>query len=276
MTKPKKPTFPLEFPDVFRSYINQLEKYVETIEEKKYAPTLAMKQENNRLKKIITAYRMGIDVPEISEKKLVLPRPKIKILRPLEFVIKQETFDLLSFDSFFSKKLKASHIRDLHRMLKMTKMFLSAENTYDYNSTILMLYACPLEYFTREGMRNVLAHNASENKADRTLNILIKSGYIAFNYDYRVRRKLFFMTTKGREAIDKFFKAFKEYEFNIDFYEPNFRWAFSKAEGPQREKYSFARQYKHLYGKPFQAEFERTKSIDGYRRERAKTESTES
>jgi hypothetical protein len=276
LIKPRRPTFPLEFPDVFREYINKLDKYVEAVEQKKYEPTILMKKENEKLKKIIKLNRMGINVPEGKENRLHIPKPQIKILRPLDFVIKQETFDLLSFDSFFSKKLKIVHVRDLHRMLKMAKMFMSPGNKYDYPSTILMLYALSLEYFTRDGVRALLAHCVSENKSDRILSFLVKNEYIAYNYDYRVKRKLFFITTKGKEATTNFFKAYKEYELNINFYEPNFRWAFSKAEGPKREKYTFARQYKHLYGKPFQAQFERTKSVNSYHRERASTESSES
>lgn len=292
MKVPTRPRLPLDLPEGVLRYICDLEDIAVQKKskelEKKYTK---LANNNSRYRNRISALVLSNTgyVNEIRELRAEVkslsgevsrkqPSSIDYVLKPTDFFIKQTTYDLLKFDVFESRILKPRNIRDLHMTIKCAKFFLNEDCKYDLVTVMILLFAWPLEQFKVADLIDLTSDVVGAEGCRKRIRKLERYKYIDYNIIKKVdigKDRFYYITDKGRAAVDEFLKDYRQVKININFYERNFRRAYYKAEKPSREKLGFAKQYRVIYGESFQSEFARAKSIDSYSRKRKRTQPSE-
>lgn len=297
MEIPERPQLPDGLPDDLIKYITDLEELVELktvyIKHKGALDAIANNIKYRNLNRSLKATNLQKDaqLKELRKKykelqhqhSMELKRKQPKeidyVLAPTDFIIKQTTYDLLKFDVFESRVLRPRHIRDLHMTIKAAKFFLLEDCKYDLATVMILLFANPIEFFLVEDVVDLIQGVSGSINAHKRINKLVRHKYISYNVIQKrdiKKGRVYYITDKGRKAVNEFLKDYREIQINIDFYERNFRRAYYSAQEPSREKFGFGKQYRTVYGQSFQSEFARAKSIDGYSRKRASTQPSQS
>lgn len=180
------------------------------------------------------------------------------------FKINSELWDLKKFDFLNQRYFPKIAVYSMEAFMRTAKLFMQHDHPYDFNATMIMVYAYPLDVFHHADVSKIFnKYKVGPATCMRMLTKLVDAGYLGVikknNYESK-KKHTYYITPAGQQAVRKFLKEVNSIEFNLDVYEENIRWAVRETQGSGRKRVGYVSRHETIFGQPIPSRFKGKKS----------------